>query len=112
MSIKSFLLVAAGAVAATVASFAVVGVATAADGSSAPKMHLHFKPEDLNSEEGVQKVYLQIKSAAESVCPAVSTGTYLASESTLKCRQQAIANAVEAIHSKRLAEVASASKSV
>jgi hypothetical protein len=42
----------------------------------------------------------------------VSTGTYLPSEHTLACRKAAIASAVEAIHSKRLAEVASASKFV
>jgi len=105
---KSFVLLAASAV----ASMGAAGGAVAADSQlTYPKMVLHFKPEDLNSEEGVQKVYLQIKTAAENVCPAVATGTYLASESTLKCRKAAIANAVEAIHSKRLAEVASASKS-
>jgi hypothetical protein len=47
--------------------------------------------------------------AAENVCPAITTGTYLAGERTLKCRQAAIASAVEAIHNKRLAELASAS---
>jgi UrcA family protein len=72
-------------------------------------MVVHFTPEDLNSEEGIQKVYQKIRAAAENVCPAVETGTYLASESTLKCRRAAIASAVDAIHNKRLAEVATAS---
>jgi UrcA family protein len=98
---KSFVLLAATAIASA------AGVAAAADS----KMVLHFKAEDLNSEEGVQRVYLQIKTAAENVCPAVATGTYLPSESTLKCRRAAIASAVESIHNKRLAEVASASNS-
>lgn len=105
---KSFVLLAAGAV----ASVGAVGAAVAADALAAPKMVVHFTPEDLNSEEGVQKVYRKIRAAAESVCPAVETGTYLVSERTLKCRQAAIASAVDAIHNKRLAEVASASKSV
>jgi UrcA family protein len=104
---KSFVLLAASAV----ASVGMAGVAAAA-GAQAPKMVVHFKPEDLNSEEGIQKVYLQIRAAAENVCPAVSTGTYLPSEHTLACRKAAIASAVEAIHNKRLAEVASASKFV
>ena len=100
---KSFVLLAATAVAS-------VGAAGMAAAAEAPKMVVHFKPSDLNSEEGVKRVYLQIKSAADNACPAVSTGTYLASEQTLKCRQAAIASAVDAIHNKRLAEVASASK--
>lgn len=105
---KSFVFLAASAV----ASVGAAGVAAAGDSQlTSPKMVLHFKQEDLNSEEGVQKVYLQIKTAAENVCPAVSTGTYLPSESTVKCRKAAIASAVEAIHNKRLAEVASDSKS-
>jgi UrcA family protein len=104
---KSFVLLAASAV----ASVGTVGVAAAADAQlTSPKMVLHFKPEDLNSEEGVQKVYLQIKAAAENVCPAVATGTFLPSEGALKCRRAAVASAVESIHNKRLAEVASASK--
>jgi UrcA family protein len=101
---KSFVLFAAGAV----ASVGAVGAAIAAD--SSPKMLVRFSQQDLNSEEGIQKVYLKIRRAAEDVCPAIETGTYLASERTLKCRQTAIASAVDAIHNKRLAEVASASK--
>jgi UrcA family protein len=105
---KSFVLLAAGAIAAMGA----VGVASAGDAGFVPqKMTLHYKPADLNSEEGVQRVYMQIKRAAEDVCPAISTGTYLASERMLSCRKAAIASAVESIHSKRLAEVASGSKS-
>jgi UrcA family protein len=107
-NLKSFVLLAAGAV----ASVGTVGAAVAADAQSAPKMSIHFSHEDLNSEEGIQKVYQKIRAAAENVCPAVETGTYLPSESALKCRQAAIASAVDAIHNKRLAEVASASKSV
>jgi UrcA family protein len=105
---KSFVLLAASAVATVGAA----GVASAGDAQlTVPKMVVHFKPDDLNSEEGIQKVYLQIRAAAENVCPGVSTGTYLPSERTLKCRQAAIASAVEAIHNKRLAEVASGAKS-
>jgi UrcA family protein len=104
---KSFVLLAASAI----ASMGAAGAASAGDALSAPKMVVHFKPDDLNSEEGIQRVYLQIRAAAENVCPAVTTGTYLPSERTLKCRQAAIASAVEAIHNKRLAEVASGAKS-
>jgi UrcA family protein len=105
---KSFVLLAASAVATVGAA----GVASAGDAQlTAPKMVVHFKPDDLNSEEGIQKVYLQIRAASENVCPGVSTGTYLPSVRTLQCRQAAIASAVEAIHNKRLAEVASEAKS-
>ncbi len=102
---KSFVLLAAGAV----ASLGTVGAAVAAD---APKLVVRFSPQDLDSEEGIQKVYQKIRRAAEDVCPAVETGTYLVRAQTLKCRQTAIASAVDAIHNKRLAEVATASKSV
>ena len=102
---KSFVLLAASAV----ASVGTVGAAVAADAQSIPKLVVHFSPEDLKSEEGIRKVYLKIRVAAENVCPGVETGTYLVSESTLKCRRAAIAGAVDAIHNKRLAEVATAS---
>jgi UrcA family protein len=106
---KSFVLLAASAVAFVGAA----GVAAAADSqANAPKMVVHFKPEDLNSEEGIRRVYLQIKVAAENACPEVTTGSYLPNEGTMKCRRAAIASVVEAIHNKRLAEVASGSKSV
>ena len=62
----------------------------------APKMVVHFKPEDLNTEEGIQKVYLQIRTAAETVCPGVDHGN-LSGESAdaMACRKSAIANAVD-----------------
>ena len=105
---KSVLFLTASAVAAVGAA----GVASADDSAlPAPKMTVHFKTEDLNSEAGVHRVYLQIRLAAENVCPAISTGTLLTSERTLSCRKAAIAAAIDAIHNKRLAEVASASKS-
>jgi UrcA family protein len=101
---KSFIFLAASAV----VSVGTVGAAVAADAQAAPKMVVHFSAQDLNSEAGIQKVYQSIRAAAENVCPGVETGTYLASESTLKCRRAAIAGAVDAIHNKRLAEVATA----
>ena len=105
--IKSFVLLAATAA----ASFGALGAACAAESQTvASKMVLHFKREDLNSEEGVRRVYLQIRMAAENVCPSVTTGTYLLSQQALACRKSAIANAVTAINNKRLAEVAAASK--
>jgi UrcA family protein len=105
--IKSLVLL----VATAAASCGAVGAACAAESQVvAPKMVLHFKREELNSEEGVQRVYLQIRTAAENVCPSVTTGTYLLSQEALACRKSAIANAVASINNKRLAEVASASK--
>jgi len=103
---KSIVLLTFGAV----ASVGAVELASAADAPlDAPKMVVHFKPQDLNSEAGIKKVYLQIRSAAESVCPSITTGTYLTSSHALECRKAAIASAVEAIHNKRLVEIASAS---
>jgi UrcA family protein len=104
---KSFVLLAA----TVAASCGAVGVASAADAQLvAPKMAVHFNREDLRTEEGIQKVYQQIRTAAESVCPSVTTGTYLLSQEAVACRKSAIANAVTAINNKRLAEIASAAK--
>lgn len=103
---KSIVLLTFGAV----ASVGAVGLASADARLEAPKMVVHFNPQDLNSEAGIKKVYLQIRSAAESVCPSITTGTYLTSSHALECRKAAIAGAVEAIHNKRLVEIASASK--
>jgi UrcA family protein len=94
---------AAVALGATVASAAV-------ELGYVPQIVVHIKTSDLNSEEGIQKVYAQIKVAAENACPAITTGTLLSSQKTQACREAAIARAVESIHNKRLAEWASASK--
>jgi UrcA family protein len=102
-NLKSFVLLAATAI----ASMGAVGAASAAD---TPNMQLQFKPEELTTEEGVQKVYRRIREAAENVCTGVTTGTHIASAREQSCRRDAVASAVQAIHNKRLAEVASASK--
>jgi UrcA family protein len=102
--LKSFVLIAAGAVGAMGA----VGAASAAD---APNLQLQFKPEELNTEEGVQNVYRRIREAAANVCTGVSTGTHMNSTREKSCRRDAVESAVQAIHNKRLADVASAAKS-
>jgi UrcA family protein len=98
------------ALAVGAASLGVAAVAGAADADIVTKKALHINNEDLNSEEGIQKVYRQIQLAAEDVCPAITTGTYLANERTASCRKAAIASAVASLHNRRLAEIASASK--
>jgi UrcA family protein len=82
--------------------------AVAADADIKTKESLRINQQDLTSEEGIQKVYRQIVAAAADVCPAITTGTYLASEHTASCRRDAIASAVASLHNKRLAQVASA----
>jgi UrcA family protein len=107
LSIKSFVLLTATAA----ASFGAVGTVCAAEAQLAPsKMAVHFNREDLRTEEGIQKVYQQIRTAADNVCPSVGTGTLLLTQEAMACRKSAIANAVTAINNKRLAEVASAAK--
>jgi UrcA family protein len=98
------------ALAVGAASLGVATVAGAADADIVTKKALRINNEDLNSEEGIQKVYRQIQLAAEDVCPAITTGTYLANERTASCRKAAIASAVASLHNRRLAEIASASK--
>jgi UrcA family protein len=103
---KSFAL----ALAVGAASFGAAATAGAADADIITKESVHINNQDLSSEEGVQKVYRQIQQAAENVCPAITTGTFLARERTASCRKAAIARAVESLHNRRLAEVASASR--
>jgi len=99
---KSFAL----ALAVGAASLGAAAVAGAADADS---ISVRINNQDLNSEEGIKKVYRQIQTAAENACPAITTGTNLAHERTASCRKAAIASAVASLHNKRLAEVATAS---
>jgi UrcA family protein len=102
---KSALLVLVGS-AAAVAS---IGAASAAstDGDVATSV-VRYSPNSLSSDDSVHVLYAKLRVAAERVCPA-SSESRIISAKVSECRRQAIADAVEKIHSTRLAAVASKS---
>jgi len=90
----------AGCIVAAAAS--VAGAATAAD---VPSMTVHFADLDLTTEQGAHTLYRRIQSAAQSVCPSADFRDLERSAMSQSCQEQAIARAVQAVSSPRLAAV-------
>lgn len=67
-----------------------------------PRVVLQYDRASLDSNQGVQALYRRIVLAAEEVCPQVVSLDFL-SPGVRACRAQAIAQAVRAIGSPRLA---------
>ncbi|HWX81390.1 MAG TPA: UrcA family protein [Steroidobacteraceae bacterium] len=70
---------------------------------------LRFPTASLATDSGVQSLYRRIEMAAEKVCVIEPAGSRLPNEAVLKCRKEAIANAVDKIHNQRLAALHAAS---
>jgi UrcA family protein len=90
---------------ATLAATMVIGTASAAPVSAAPSMTVSYSDLNLASDAGTQVLYSRIVAAARDVCFARDVdnrdlGAMLASRS---CVNTAIANAVNTVHSQRLA---------
>lgn len=88
---------------------ALTGLATAAGAASvidetAPSLVVHFNSDSLATDSGARALYHRLTRAAEQVCPAPSESR-LVPESVQKCRDEAVAAAVEKIHNQRLAAV-------
>jgi UrcA family protein len=77
-------------------------VASPAD-SDTPTVVVHYRTAELASDNGVRALYHQLAKAAERVCENESTGAPLPTQGELKCRQQALAGAVDKVHNERLA---------
>ena len=85
----------------------VAAVASPAE-SDAPSLVVHYTSDALASDSGARALYHKIAKAAEQVCPSDSR---LLPKGVQECREQAIAGAVEKVHSQRLAAVYAAAHS-
>jgi UrcA family protein len=92
------------------AALAAAGVAGASPASSdVPALSVRYHADMLSTDIGARALYRRLSEAAEQVCPAQPTETRIVNEKVMKCRNQAIAAAVEKIHNQRLAAVYAAS---
>jgi UrcA family protein len=90
------------------------GAAAAAGASpvsnDAPALVVRFSADMLATDSGARALYRRLAQAAEQVCPQPSE-TRLVREVVVKCREQAIAGAVDKIHNQRLAAIHAAASS-
>lgn len=88
------------------------GVAQAsAEPIEAPSLVVRYSYDMLASDSGARAVYRRIAKAAEQVCPNEPSFAHLTSPVVIRCRAQAIADAVNKIHNERLAGVHAAASS-
>jgi UrcA family protein len=85
---------------ACLAAAAEAGALTAA--LDTPSMTVQYSSDALATESGTRALYSRLAQAAEQVCPNPSN-TRLVSEMVVKCRQEALAGAINKVHSQRLA---------
>jgi UrcA family protein len=92
------------------AGVAAAGAAEATpENSDVPALVVRYNTDMLATDSGARALYRRLAQAAEQVCPSQPSNTRLTSEVVLKCREQAIAAAVNKIHNQRLAAVYAAS---
>jgi UrcA family protein len=89
------------------------GVASAATADEAysdvPAVVVRYHADMLATDSGARALYRRLTQAAEQVCPRQSSNTRLPNAAITKCRQEALAAAVNKIHNQRLAAVDAAS---
>jgi UrcA family protein len=94
------------------AGLAAAGAAGASPESiDTPSLIVHYSADMLATDSGARAVYRRITKAAEQVCPNAPSFARLTSPVVIKCRTQAIADAVDKIHNQRLAAVHAAASS-
>jgi UrcA family protein len=94
------------------AGLAAAGAAGAsAESLNAPTLVVRYSHDMLATDSGARAVYRRIEKAAEQVCPNAPSFARLTSPVVIKCREQAVADAVNKIHNERLAEVHAAASS-
>ena len=98
----------------SLAALASAGVALASPASAAapaedmPSLVVHYNADALETDSGAKALYRRLARAAEQVCPTASSSR-LTNPVVIKCREEAIAGAVNKIHNQRLAAVHAAS---
>jgi UrcA family protein len=88
---------------AAVAAAGAAGAATVS--SDVPALTVQFNSDMLATDSGARALYRRLARAAEQVCPPQPTATRLIPAVVAKCREEAIAGAVDKIHNQRLAAV-------
>jgi UrcA family protein len=91
----------AGCIAAAVANLA----AAATPPADVPTMIVHYADLDIATDEGARRLYRRIAAAAERVCPYADIQDLSGLAVSRSCQAQAIARAVQAVSSPRLADV-------
>lgn len=86
-----------------VTSVGAVNAATPAE--NVPSITVRFDPQSLETDSGARAVYRRLETAAKAVCPDPVQSRPFASRAVEHCREQAVARAVHAIDSPRLAEI-------
>ena len=86
------------------AAAASVTAATSAP-DDVPSVTVRYADLDLTTEEGAQALYRRIRFAAQAVCPPADSLDLARLALTRSCQEQAIARAVQAVSSPRLAAV-------
>jgi UrcA family protein len=83
---------------------AAAGAANASPpGADVPAVKVQYTMATLTTESGTQALYHRLVKAAERVCEEQHiSGSPFPSESEMKCREEAVAGAVEKIHNPRL----------
>lgn len=84
-------------------SMAAMGTANAATADSDVRsLVIHYSPETLATDGGVQALYRKLVNASEKVCPQMQSVLWV-TEDVRACRRQAIARAVAQINNPHLA---------
>jgi UrcA family protein len=87
------------------------GVAAASPTSfDAPSVSVRYNSDMLATDSGARALYHRLATAAADVCPQ-STESRITSPKVIRCRNEAIAAAVNKIHNQRLAAVHAAATS-
>jgi UrcA family protein len=87
------------------AALAAAGVAGASPSGDVPALAVRFNPDMLATDSGAHALYRRLTQAAEQVCPAQPANTRIINDRIIKCRNEAVAAAVNKIHNQRLAAV-------
>jgi UrcA family protein len=94
---------------AVIAGCIVAAVAAAADAATPsadiPSMTVHYADLDLTTEQGAHTLYRRLQAAARYVCLSADLRDLERSALSRSCQEQAIARAVQAVSSPRLAAV-------
>jgi len=102
MKIPSSLVLAAGAAALLVGA---ISVASAAPLSEVAAVTVRYDDLNLNTDQGNSVLYQRIVFAAEQVCGQPDIRELAASAAAKACKRDAIARAVNSVHSSRLAAI-------
>lgn len=81
-----------------------ISTATAAD-ESVPTAIVKFDARRLATEDGTREIYRRLEAAARRVCPDADLRDFGEAAAVESCRAQALARAVQQIHSTRLVEM-------